>query len=148
MRTDIPRISNKMENVNIDGKWSNKGMKRWKDVWRSKLIREITLRQLICWLVTNFISPVKQSKLNELTSPFIPEPCHVSHKNGTTITAPRDDHKITRNWSFFKTMREACVPLPNSKDNENLVDENVDQPVFGDDENTIQNHVLSNKTNI
>ena len=45
---------------------------------------------------------VRQPKINKQTSKFDPKPYCIIQKKGSMITAKRDDHKITRNSSYFK----------------------------------------------
>ncbi|KAL3864805.1 hypothetical protein ACJMK2_006458 [Sinanodonta woodiana] len=50
---------------------------------------------------------VKQEKRDKLSTPFDPKPYEVINKKGSMITARREDHQITRNSSFFKTVKNS-----------------------------------------
>ena len=47
---------------------------------------------------------VKQDKENKLTTPFDPRPYEVTNKKGNMVTAQREDKRITRNSSKFKSV--------------------------------------------
>ena len=50
---------------------------------------------------------VKQETRDKLSTPFDPKPYEVINKKGSMITARREDHQITRNSSFFKTVKNS-----------------------------------------
>lgn len=76
---------------------------------------------------------VQQEKRNKLSTPFDPRPYEVIDKKGSMITAQREDKKITRNSSKFKTVLNP-PDLPGTTDQEidiqpaSLPEENPTEP--------------------
>ena len=83
---------------------------------------------------------VKQDPSNKLDTPYKPKPYKVTSKKGSMVTAENENHKITRNSSFFKKIPEICDSRydtqsedANILDDNNLVSKdsahNVDEPL-------------------
>lgn len=60
---------------------------------------------------------VKQQKRNKITTPFNHKPYEITSKKGSMITAEREDHRVTRDSSFFKHVKNA-EPVNPSVSNE------------------------------
>ena len=48
---------------------------------------------------------VQQRQRKKAMSPYDPKPYTITQRNGTMITASRDEKRVTRNASFFKSVR-------------------------------------------
>ena len=56
-----------------------------------------------------------------MSTPFDPKPYEVINKKGSKITARREDHQITRNSSFFKTVKNSPnIPLSDDQTDDTI----------------------------
>lgn len=110
IRTKLPEITVKMKDKRLRERDRYKKMKM-------KIASDTKKKAKKCSLKPGDTVLVKQQKRNKITTPFNHKPYEITSKKGSMITAEREDHRVTRDSSFFKHVKNA-EPVNPSVSNE------------------------------
>ena len=139
LRTDMPILTNKKKQVHFK---DQDEQIRERDARQKQYMKELADERNRCQehsVREGDKVLVKQDPSNKLDTPYKPKPYKVTSKKGSMVTAENENHKITRNSSFFKKIPEICDSRydtqsedANILDDNNLVSkdsaDNVDEP--------------------
>lgn len=123
IRTEIPTISSQKKTVRFEDiakkdEEMKEKMKRIEDAKNNAVKVNLQVDDRVL---------VKQKVSRKSETPYKPEPYQVTDINGTMITARNNNHKITRNVSYFKKVSENCGKMEPKR-------EEMDSDVTDDDE--------------
>lgn len=110
IRTKLPEITVKVKDKRLRERDKCKKIKM-------KIASDTRKNAKKCYLKRGDTVLVKQQKRNKITAPYNHKPYEITNKKGSMITAEREGHRITRDSSFFKHVKNAePVNPPGSKE--------------------------------
>ncbi|CAC5356773.1 unnamed protein product [Mytilus coruscus] len=112
IKTKLPTITPKYQDNEIreTDKRKNDKMKNYADTRRNAESSDLKIGDTVL---------VRQDKQNKLSTPYNSNPYKIVERNGTMLTAKRDDgHMITRNSSFYKQVKIPPTIVNSEKEQE------------------------------
>ncbi|CAC5359615.1 unnamed protein product [Mytilus coruscus] len=112
IKTKLPTITPKYQDNEIreTDKRKKDKMKNYADTRRNAEPSDLKIGDTVL---------VRQDKQNKLSTPYNSKPYKIVERNGTMLTAKRDDgHMITRNSSFYKQVKIPPTIVNSEKEQE------------------------------